>query len=122
METKIRKIFKEQLKNYAEELQKEIKVLAETENYMLTGTKIYDEDYGKNLYNFNIHTTKYDIKFIPEVFMEINYTRGIIEKAQINWSAYGSVDFSEAEEFKKNLEEAIEFVKMINGKDFSKEF
>lgn len=55
-----------------------------------------------------------------EVFIDQDY-KGKVESAKINWSAIGSVGIEETEEFMRHLNDAIEFVKQIDGKDFSSE-
>ena len=90
----------------------DIKVLAETTDYILTGTT--DEENPDRIY---LDVTSGSYRRV-EVFIDQDY-RGKIESAKINWSAIGSVGIEETEEFMNHLNDAIEFVKQIDGKDFS---
>lgn len=92
----------------------DIKVLAENEDFILTGAR--DEEYPSRIY-LQVTTGSYRN---VEVFIDQNY-KGKVDKAEINWSALGSVDVSETEEFIKHLQLAIEFCKEIDGKDYSNE-
>lgn len=92
----------------------DIKVLAENEDFILTGAR--DEEYPSRIY-LQVTTGSYRN---VEVFIDQNY-KGKVDKAEINWSALGSVDVSETEEFIKHLQLAIEFCKEIDGKDYSSE-
>lgn len=91
-----------------------IKVLAENPDFILTGSK--NEDNGNRIY-LDITTGSY--RYV-EVFLDQNY-KGKIDSAKINWSAIGSVDIAETEEFIKHLQLAIDFCKEIDGKDYSNE-
>lgn len=92
----------------------DIKVLAENEDFILTGAR--DEEYPSRIY-LQVTSGSYDS---VEVFIDQNY-KGKVDKAEINWSALGNVDVSETEEFIKHLQLAIEFCKEIDGKDYSNE-
>lgn len=92
----------------------DIKVLAENEDFILTGAR--DEEYPSRIY---LQVTSGSYRNV-EVFIDQNY-KGKVDKAEINWSALGSVDVSETEEFIKHLQLAIEFCKEIDGKDYSNE-
>lgn len=92
----------------------DIKVLAETPNYILTGiVSIYDPN------RIYLDVTSGSYREV-EVFIDQDY-RGKVESAKVNWFAIGSVGVKEAEEFANHLNDAIEFVKQIDGKDFSSE-
>lgn len=92
----------------------DIKVLAENEDFILTGAR--DEEYPSRIY---LQVTSGSYRNV-EVFIDQNY-KGKVDKAEINWSALGSVDVSETEEFIKHLQLAIDFCKEIDGKDYSNE-
>lgn len=92
----------------------DIKVLAENEDFILTGAR--DEEYPNRIY-LQVTSGSYNN---VEVFIDQNY-KGKVDKAEINWSALGSVGVSETEEFIKHLQLAIEFCKEIDGKDYSNE-
>lgn len=92
----------------------DIKVLTENEDFILTGAR--DEEYPSRIY---LQVTSGSYRNV-EVFIDQNY-KGKVDKAEINWSALGSVDVSETEEFIKHLQLAIEFCKEIDGKDYSSE-
>lgn len=93
----------------------DIKVLVETDNYILTGTT--DEEKPDRIY-LDVTTGSYRT---VEVFIDQDY-RGKVESAKVNWSAIGSVGVKEAEEFVNHINDALEFIKQIDGKDFSSEF
>ena len=92
----------------------DIKVLAENEDFILTGAR--DEEYPSRIY---LQVTSGSYRNV-EVFIDQNY-KGKVDKAEINWSALGSVGVLETEEFIKHLQLAIEFCKEIDGKDYSSE-
>ena len=92
----------------------DIKVLAQNEDFILTGAR--DEEYPSRIY---LQVTSGSYRNV-EVFIDQNY-KGKVDKAEINWSALGSVGVLETEEFIKHLQLAIEFCKEIDGKDYSNE-
>ena len=92
----------------------DIAVLAETDNFLLTGSR--DEE-RPTMIHLEVWPGSYRN---VEVFIDQDY-KGKVDKAEINWSALGSVSVSEAEEFIKHLQLAIEFCKEIDGKDYSSE-
>ena len=79
----------------------DIKVLAETTDYILTGT--IDEENPDRIY---LDVTSGSYRRV-EVFIDQDY-RGKIDSAKINWSAIGSVGIEETEEFiNEKLEKII---------------
>ena len=54
------------------------------------------------------------------VYINQDY-KGKVKSAEISWSSIGSVNVDKTEEFMNHLQSAIEFVKQIDGKDFSSE-
>ena len=92
----------------------DVTVLAETDNFLLAGSR--DEE-RPTMIHLEVWTGSYRN---VEVFIDQDY-KGKVESAKINWSAIGSVGIEETEEFMNHLNDAIEFVKQIDGKDFSSE-
>ena len=92
----------------------DVTVLAETDNFLLAGSR--DEE-RPTMIHLEVWTGSYRN---VEVFIDQDY-KGKVESAKINWSAIGSVGIEETEEFMNHLNGAIEFVKQIDGKDFSSE-
>lgn len=92
----------------------DIKVLAETTDHILTGA--IDAENPDRIY---LDVTSGSYRRV-KVFIDQDY-RGKVDSAKINWSAIGSVGIEETEEFMNHLNDAIEFVKQIDGKDFSSE-
>lgn len=105
---------KRYLSNGEGRTENDIKVLAETRDYILTGAT--DEENPNRIY---LDVTSGSYRRV-EVFIDQDY-KGKVESAKINWSAIGSVGIEETEEFMRHLNDAIEFVKQIDGKDFSSE-
>ena len=105
---------KRYLSNGEGRTENDIKVLAETRDYILTGAT--DEENPNRIY---LDVTSGSYRRV-EVFIDQDY-KGKVESAKINWSAIGSVGIEETEEFMRHLNGAIEFVKQIDGKDFSSE-
>lgn len=105
---------KRYLSNGEGRTENDIKVLAETRDYILTGAT--DEENPDRIY---LDVTSGSYRRV-EVFIDQDY-KGKVESAKINWSAIGSVGIEETEEFMNHLNDAIEFVKQIDGKDFSSE-
>lgn len=106
-----REQFEAGLSRRSEEDKKRIKVVAETEHYLLSIAK------GESIY-LNVFTGKTDDRMLPEVYIDQDY-RGKCEKAEINWGAFGDCTADETQAFVNYLQEAIEFCKQINGVDFS---
>lgn len=105
---------KRYLSNGEGRTENDIKVLAETRDYILTGAT--DEE-NPDIIHLDVTSGSYRR---VEVFIDQDY-KGKVESAKINWSAIGSVGIEETEEFMRHLNDAIEFVKQIDGKDFSSE-
>lgn len=93
----------------------DIKVLAETTDYILTGAT--DEENPDRIY---LDVTSGSYRRV-EVFIDQDY-RGKVKSAKVNWSAIGSVGVEEAEDFMKHIDDAVKFIKEIDGKDFASEF
>lgn len=93
----------------------DIKVLAETDNYILMGS-VDSED--PNMIHLEVLSGSYRR---VEVFIDQDY-KGKVESAKVNWSAIGSVGVEEAEDFMKHIDDAVKFIKEIDGKDFASEF
>jgi len=91
----------------------DIKVLAETDYYMLTGS-VDSED--PNIINLSVIGSYRRV----QVFIDQDY-KGKVESAKVNWSAIGSVGIEEAREFMKHIDDAIKFIEEIDGKDFASE-
>ena len=96
---------------------KEIKVVAETEHYILTVARNRENSEGIYL---SVTTGKDKLDMLPDVYVKQDY-KGKCEKVDINWSAMGNCSVAETEAFINALKEAIEFAKQIEGKDFSNE-
>lgn len=92
----------------------DIKVLAETDNYILMGSV---DSENPNMIHLEVLSGSYRR---VEVFIDQDY-KGKVESAKVNWSAIGSVGVEEAEEFANHLNDALEFIKEIDGKDYSSE-
>lgn len=93
-----------------ENVRDRIKIVVETKNYIVvkeTSESIY-------LHVIKGHTEN---DFLPEIYINQDY-KGLCKKAEINWAAFGSKDIEKTQEFIENLQEAIEVVKMIDGKQF----
>lgn len=111
-----REAFNARMSKRSEEDKANIKVVAETEHYLLTVAKNKEDD-G---FYLSITTGKTDDHMLPDVFIEQDY-KGTCKAAQINWGAYGSCNVTETLTFIKYLTEATDFCSQIEGKDFSKE-
>lgn len=107
-------VMKKYVDNGGERSTDDITVLAETDNFLLAGSR--DEE-RPTMIHLDVWTGSYDS---VEVFIDQDY-KGRVQSAKINWSAIGSVGIEETEEFINHLNDAIEFVKQIDGKDFSDE-
>ena len=93
----------------------DIKVLAETDNYILMGSV---DSENPNMIHLEVLSGTYRR---VEVFIDQDY-KGKVESAKVNWSAIGSVGVEEAEDFMKHIDDAVKFIKEIDGKDFASEF
>lgn len=93
----------------------DIKVLAETDNYILMGSV---DSENPNMIHLEVLSGSYRR---VEVFIDQDY-KGKVESAKVNWSAIGSVGVEEAEDFMKHIDDAVKFIKEIDGKDFAPEF
>lgn len=93
----------------------DIKVLAETDNYILMGSV---DSENPNMIHLEVLSGSYRR---VEVFIDQDY-KGKVESAKVNWSAIGSVGVEEAEDFMKHIDDAVKFIKEIDGKDFASEF
>lgn len=113
-----REAFEKRMEKYDEDTKKKIKVVAETEHYILTVAKREEEGYSA--INLSVTRGATDDHMLPDVFIEQDY-KGTCKAAQINWGAYGSCDVTETLTFIKYLTEATDFCSQIEGKDFSKE-
>ena len=102
------------LTKYDEREKANIKILAETKNYIAIIAK------GECI-NISIIKGKTENDFLPDIYIEQDY-KGFCKKAQINWSAYGSQDLISTQEFMDNLQEAITIAQKIDNKDFSNMF
>lgn len=89
-----------------------VQTLVETPDFILTGRR--DEENPTGIY-LQVWSGSYDY---VTVYINQDY-KGKVKSAEINWSAIGSVDVDKTEEFINHLQSAIEFVKQIDGKDFS---
>lgn len=98
------------LERTSEERRAKIEVLVETKNYIV----VKETDECVFLSVIKGHTEN---DFLPEIYINQNY-KGLCKKAEINWAAFGSKDIKKTQEFIENLQEAIEVVKMIDGKQF----
>lgn len=107
-------VMKKYVDNGGERSTDDITVLAETDNFLLAGSR--DEE-RPTMIHLDVWTGSYDS---VEVFIDQDY-KGRVQSAKINWAAIGSVGIEETEEFINHLNDAIEFVKQIDGKDFSDE-
>lgn len=105
------------MKKYSDSDKKEIKVVAETEHYILTVARNRENSEGIYL---SVTTGKDELDMLPDVYVRQDY-KGKCEKVDINWSAMGNCSVAETEAFINALKEAIEFAKQIEGKDFSNE-
>ena len=105
------------MKKYSDNDKKEIKVVAETEHYILTVSRNKENSEGIYL---SVTTGKDELDMLPDVYVRQDY-KGKCEKVDINWSAMGNCSVAETEAFINALKEAIEFAKQIEGKDFSNE-
>ena len=92
----------------------DVQTLVETPNFILTGRR--DKENPTDIY-LQVWSGSYDN---VTVYINQDY-KGKVKSAEINWSAIGSVGIEETEEFMNHLNDAIEFVKQIDGKDFSSE-
>jgi len=102
------------LERYDEAKKANIKILAETKNYIAIIAK------GECI-NISIIKGRTENDFLPDIYIEQDY-KGFCKKAQINWAAYGSQDLIHTQEFINNLQEAIQIVEKIDNKDFSNIF
>lgn len=93
----------------------DIKVVAETDDYLLTATK---DDENPKMINLSITTSSDSYEKGIQVYIDQDY-KGKVEKAKVNWSAIGSVSADEAEAYGKSIIAAAEFCKEIEGKDYS---
>ena len=93
----------------------DIKVLAETDNYILMGSV---DSENPNMIHLEVLSGSYRR---VEVFIDQDY-KGKVESDNVNWSAIGSVGVEEAEDFMKHIDDAVKFIKEIDGKDFASEF
>lgn len=93
-----------------------IKVVVETKNYLLTVAKSVDDD-G---YRLMVVKGSEDEISVPDVFIDQDY-EGKCLRAQINWAGMGSRSVEDTAKFITILQDAIDFCKQIDGKDFSKE-
>lgn len=114
-----KEVLEARLEKYSEKDKAYIKVVAETAHYILTATKREEE--GINIINLSITKGRTDDHMLPDVFIEQDY-KGTCKIAQINWAAYGDCTAEETQDFINYLQEAVCFVRQINGKDFSKVF
>ena len=112
-----REQFDARISKRSEEDKANIKVVAETEHYLLTIAK--DKEKPDRLY-LDITAGKTDDRMLPDVYIKQDY-KGKCETAEINWGAFGSCDVTETLTFIKYLTEATDFCSQIEGKDFSDE-
>lgn len=91
-----------------------IKIAAENDDFILSAYKD-DED---NAIRLNVIT---DPDSDVTVYIDQDY-KGKVEKAKISWYSIGSVDVERASEFARKINSAVEFAKMIDGKDYSNLF
>lgn len=112
-----REQFNAVMKKYSDNDKKEIKVVAETEHYILTVARNRENSEGIYL---SVTTGKDELDMLPDVYVRQDY-KGKCEKVDINWSAMGNCSVAETEAFINALKEAIEFAKQIEGRDFSNE-
>lgn len=113
-----REQFEKSMEKYKDDDKRKIKVVAETEHYLLTVAKRDEEGYS--IINLTVRKGSTDDHMLPDVFIEQDY-KGTCKSAQINWGAYGSCDIVETLTFIKYLTEATDFCSQIEGKDFSSE-
>lgn len=90
----------------------DIKVVAETDNYLLTASR--DSDKPERIHLSIFSGSERSVN----VYIDQDY-RGKVEKAEVNWSAIGSVSPDEAEAYCKRIMAAVEFAREIDGKDYS---
>lgn len=93
-----------------------IKVLVETDGYILTGYRDPEKE-GRIYLDITTGSSEHRL---PDVYIDQDY-KGKVESAKVNWGAWGSQPAEVAESFIADLQKAIEFVKAIDGKDFSSE-
>lgn len=91
-----------------------IKIAAENDDFILSAYKD-DED---NAIRLNVIT---DSDGDVDVHIDQDY-HGKVLRAQISWFAIGSVGVERASEFARKINSAVEFAKMIDGKDYSNLF
>lgn len=111
-----REVFDAHMSKRSEEDKANIKVVSETEHYLLTVARNKEND-G---FYLAVTTGKTDDRMLPDVYIEQDY-KGVCKTAQINWGAFGSCTAEETKQFIQYLIEATEFVESISGKDFSSE-
>lgn len=114
-----KEVLEARLEKYSEEKKANIKIVAETAHYILTAAKREEE--GINIINLSITKGRTYDRMLPDVFIDQDY-EGKCLKAEINWGAYGDCTAEETQDFINYLQEAVCFVKQINGKDFSEVF
>lgn len=98
-----------------------VRVLEETEDYVLYANKDNDDDFI-NVQYVSSYDPNSRFREMPSVYFEQDY-KGNIKKgtAQVNWGAYGSQDPKTTKEFIQKLTKAQAFAEKINeGKDYSK--
>lgn len=105
---------KRYLDNGGERSIDDITVLVETDNFLLAGSR--DEE-RPTMIHLDVWTGSYDS---VEVFIDQDY-KGKVISAKANWSAIGSAGVEETEDFMNHLKDALDFIKQIDGKDFSSE-
>lgn len=104
------------LQRYAQEDGEDydVQTLVETPDFILTGRR--DKENPTDIY-LQVWSGSYDN---VTVYINQDY-KGKVKSAEISWSSIGSVNVDKTEEFMNHLQSAIEFVKQIDGKDFSSE-
>lgn len=108
LEAALQKYAQEDGENY------DVQTLVETPDFILTGKK--DKLNINDIY-LHVWSGSYDN---VTVYINQDY-KGKVKSAEISWSSIGSVNVDKTEEFMNHLQSAIEFVKQIDGKDFSSE-
>lgn len=97
----------------------DIKILAETDNYILIGSVNEKENENDpDMIHLDVLGGSYRN---VDVYIDQNY-KGKVTSAKVNWSAIGSVGVETAEEFVKHINDALKLIKEIDGKDYSSEF
>lgn len=94
-------------------------ILEESENYILVGEKYEDEGIARIDLQV-VHAIKNGDKVVS-VYVNQNY-KGGIKNADLNWCAIGSTTPEVAREYAKQINNAADFVELINGKDYSDRF